>query len=119
MKIDALETAQKISAKSDEIENLVDKLDQAAEDKSSSLADYEKAVAITILKLKNGAITEFEGNPINNIPATLIPPVARGICYKESFDKEMGETNYKSLTVKIDAKKAVLNGLQSVNKFLQ
>lgn len=116
---DILTTAQKIEFKIEDIENMAGKLEQAALEKSTTLADYDRAIAVTTLQLRNGVIKEFEGQEVGNIPATLIPLIAKGICYKEAFDKEMGETGYKSLTTKIDAHKAVLNGLQSINRFIQ
>lgn len=117
--MDILTNKEKIEAKIQVIEEFVDRLPQAAEEKACTMADYEKAIAVTILKLKNGAIQEFEGNKVGNLPANLIPVVAKGICYKESFDKEMGEANYKGMIVQIDAHKAVLNGFQSLNKVIQ
>jgi hypothetical protein len=116
---DILTTAQKIKSKIEDIEKMADKLQQAGIEKASTSADYDRAIAITSLRLRNGVIEEWEGEKVGSLPATLIPGIAKGICYKESYDKEMGETGYKSLTTKIDAHKAVLNGLQSINKVVQ
>lgn len=116
---DILTTAQKIEFKTRQIEELADRLEQAGLEKASTSADYDKAIAVTTLQLRNGGIKEWEGESVGTLPATLIPAIAKGICYKEAFDKEMGETGYKSLTTKIDANKAVLNGLQSINKVVQ
>lgn len=116
---DILTTAQKIESKTRQIEELADRLEQAGVEKASTSADYDKAIAVTTLQLRNGVIQEFEGEKVGNLPATLIPTIAKGICYKEAWEKEMGEVGYKSLTTKIDAHKAVLNGLQSINKVIQ
>lgn len=116
---DILTTAQKIEFKTRQIEELADRLEQAGVEKASTSADYDKAIAVTTLQLRNGAIQEFEGEKVGNLPATLIPAIAKGICYKEAWEKVMGEVGYKSLTTKIDAHKAVLNGLQSINKVIQ
>lgn len=116
---DILTTAQKIEYKTRQIEELADRLEQAGMEKAATSADYDKAISIATLQLRNGVIKEFEGQQVGNLPATLIPIIAKGICYKEAFDKEMGETGYKSLTTKIDAHKAVLNGLQSINRVIQ
>lgn len=117
--LDALTTKEKIELTIESIESEVEKLEEAGTEKAVTIANYDKAIAVTILKLRNGAIKEFEGEPVNNIPANLIPQVAKGICFREAFDREMGENNYKSLNTRIDAKKAVLNGYQSINKVLQ
>lgn len=116
---DILTTAAKIEYVINEISTEADKIEQAATEKAATQADYEKEIAVTILKLKNGAITDFEGQSIKNLAANLIPIVAKGICYKASFDREMGEVQYKSLIVKIEALKAQLNGYQSLNKTMQ
>lgn len=117
--MDILTNKENIESEIQVIESLVNRIPQAAEEKAVSLADYDKMIAVTILKLKNGVIKEFEGQPVNNIPATLIPTLAKGICYKEAFDREMGEANYKGLIVQIEAHKAMLNGFQSMNKVIQ
>jgi hypothetical protein len=117
--MDVLTMRDKIEIAIQEIEKLVDRLPEAAMEKANTLANYEKEIAITILQIKNGVRVTFEGEDIKNIAATLIPSVAKGICYKESFDKEMGEGMYKGLITTIEAVKAILNGYQSMNKVLQ
>lgn len=116
--MDIINNANKIQTEIQVIEELVNRLPQAAEEKAVTLSTYEKEIAITILKLKNGVITEFEGNKIGNLPANLIPTVAKGICFRENFDREMGEAGYKGLIVQIEAHKAMLNGFQSMNKVI-
>ena len=116
---DILTNAANIAFTIEMISNEANKIEAAARDKANTLANYEREIAITILKIKNGAIPEFEGQPINNLAANLIPVVAKGICYNECFEREMGEANYKGLIVRIDALKAQLNGYQSLNKTMQ
>lgn len=116
---DILTNAVKIEYTINEISEQANRLEQAALEKANTVANYEREMAITILKLKNGAIPEWEGQKMGNLAANLIPTVAKGICYHESFDREMADANYKSLIVKIDALKAQLNGFQSLNKTMQ
>ena len=116
---DILTNAAKIEYTISQISEKADRIEEATEEKATCLANYEREIAVTILKLKNGAIMEFEGQPIKSLAANLIPIVAKGICYKESFDKEMAEGNYKGLITIIEALKAQLNGYQSLNKTMQ
>lgn len=121
---DILTNAQKIETLINLIEQEIEKLDDASMMKANGIANYDREIAITILRLKNGDIktmpdTEGKEIPIGNLPATLTIPVAKGICYKAAFDKEAGENEYKSTNTRIDARKAQLNGLQSINKVLQ
>lgn len=115
---DAISTRDKIEFSIQEIENLINDLDDVAQLKANGSANYDKALAVTILKLKNGIIKEFEGQKIDSLPATIITSIAKGIIYKESYDKEAGEALYKGLITKIDARKAILNGHQSISKII-
>ncbi len=45
--------------------------------------------------------------------------IAKGIVYKESFAKESGDAEYKATVSIVDAIKAELNGLQSINRHLE
>lgn len=116
---DILTNAQKIHNKIAELEEERDKLLPASYDKAKAISEYDKQIAITTLKLKNGLITEFEGVKISNLPATLVRDIAKGICYKECFDKEIGESNYKAIVSIMESIRAELNGLQSINKYLE
>jgi hypothetical protein len=117
--MDVQSTAYQINEKILEIEKLSDRIEQAALEKANCIANYDRQIAVTILKLKNGLIPEFDGVEVKNLAANLIPIVAKGICYKESLDREMGENNYKGLITQIEAHKAVLNGYQSLFKVMQ
>ncbi len=113
---DILTNAAKINYVIDAITDYADRIEQASLEKANTVANYEREIAITILKLKNGAITEWEGQSIKSLAANLIATVAKGICYNESFEKEIAEGNYKGIIVKLEALKAQLNGYQSLNK---
>ena len=117
--MDVTTNAYQINEKILEIEKLSDRIEQAALEKANYIANYDRQIAVTILKLKNGLIPEFDGVEVKNLAANLIPIVAKGICYQESFHREMGENNYKGLITQIEAHKAVLNGYQSLFKVMQ
>jgi hypothetical protein len=115
---DILNNANKIERMIGLIEELVSQIPDAAVEKANGIANYDRELAITILKMKNGEIGEFEGIEIKNVPATLIPAIAKGICYKACFDKEAGDAGYKGLISVLEARRAQLNGHQSVFKVL-
>lgn len=116
---DILTTANKIHNKIKELEEQRENLLPASFDKAKSISEYDKAIALTELKLRNGLITEFEGVSISNLPVTLIRDIAKGICYQENFNREIGESNYKAIVSIMDAIKAEMNGLQSINKHIE
>ena len=85
--------------------------------KSLALSNYDRALATTIVKLKNGVEFEIDGEKIVNPPATLIEKIAKGICYEEVLEKEVAEIEYKSLISNLNALQSELNGLQSINRY--
>lgn len=116
---DATTLRYKIESKIELLEKERLRLFKAAQHKAKTVGDYDKALALTMLKLKNGIIKEFEGISIDNVTATTVEKIARGICWQEALNKEEGEALYKSLLTNIDCIRAELNGLQSVNKFFE
>lgn len=117
--IDPIKVADLIQDKIEEIRQARSLIKSYATRKSVSAAEYSKQRAIVTLQLKNNKIQHFEGEIIPPNPAvTLIKTLAEGICWKEELEKEEGENQYKGLIAILDAIKAELNGLQSVNKYL-
>jgi len=116
---DVKTNADKIKQLIGQIEDLVNELEDSAIEKANGKANYSKAIGLTLLKLKNGVTTSFEGQDIKGITAGERLKIAEAICYKEEFDKDASENLYKALITKIDARKAQLNGYQSINKVLQ
>lgn len=94
------------------------RLFDTSQSKAQAISDYDRAIALVVLKLKNGTIKEFEGEPINGLAVTLIPLIAKGICWKECFTKEAEENGYKAVISNIEVLKSQMNGLQSINKYL-
>jgi len=116
---DAITLRQKIEAKIEQLDKERLRLFKAAQHKAKVIGDYDKALALTMLKLKAGIIKEFEGVAIEGITATTVEKIARGLCWQETINKEEGDSLYKALISNIDAIRAELNGLQSVNKFFE
>jgi hypothetical protein len=117
--MDVIAIRDKIEWKIAQLEEARQQIQPLSEDKANGKANYDRALAINIVKLKNKLITSFNGMDCTNLPATLIVPVAKGIIYKECFDKEVSEASYKGCITTIEAIKAELNGLQSINKHLE
>ena len=115
---DPIAVAELIQDKILELDNERPRLFDTSQSKAQAISDYDRAMALVVLKLKNGTIKEFEGEPINGIAVTLIPIIAKGICWRECFTKEAEEAGYKAVISNIEAIKAGLNGLQSINKHL-
>jgi hypothetical protein len=91
---------------------------ERAENKAIALSEYDKSMAITIMKLKNGVEMQLDDVTISNPPATLIEKIAKGICWEAKQKMELSEALYKSCISNIDATQAILNGYQSLNKHL-
>lgn len=122
--IEITEICNKIYQKNDEIEEIAECLEQAATDKAIAISNYDKQLTITTFKLKNGLIKQFtdeetgEVIDVPNMPASSLEKLARGIIYKECFEKEQKEASYKAKISRLEAKKAQLNGLQSTMKVI-
>lgn len=117
--IDPIKVADLIQDKIAEIRIARLLIKEYATRKSTSAAKYSKQIAIVTLQLKNNQIEQFEGEIIPPNPAvTLIKTLAEGICWEAELEKEEGENQYKGLIAILDAIKAELNGLQSVNRHL-
>lgn len=117
--MDVITISEKIQSKIAELEEARGHIMDNAQGKAQSISEYDRALALAIVKLRNNQITQFEGVPCTNLPATLIIPIAKGIVFQESFDKEANEAAYKGCLSIIEAIKAELNGLQSINKHLE
>ncbi|MEI6567640.1 MAG: hypothetical protein WCR20_13265 [Verrucomicrobiota bacterium] len=113
-----LEVAQMIQRKIQELEQERPKLLDQAQAKAQAISNYDRALAIAILKIKNGTITQLDGEEIKGLAQNLIPYIAKGLCYSECFDKEVHENGYKAILSNIDCIRAEMNGLQSINRNL-
>ena len=117
--MEVIEISQRITEKIELLETGRKELLKRARRKAEAVADYEKALATTIIKLRHDAIPEVFGFPVINLPATLIEKTARGLVYSEKLEMELAESEYKAAIVGMAAIQAELNGYQSVNRFLQ
>ena len=115
---EAIDVSREIIAMMGSLDEAVDSLPKLGEDKAKSIAEYEKSVTITIMRLKNGEEFRVDGRSIHNTQATLSEKLAKGICWKEKIDMEKAEADYKNTLAKVEALKAKLNGWQSIYRHL-
>jgi len=124
--MDVINNADSINRKIFEIDDYIEQLEGAATDKAQAISTLKRRIAITILKIKNGLITDFvdteTGETVkipSNLAQNLIPKIAEGLCWEEELNNVKAEAEYKSLVVKIEATRAQLNGYQSIFKVIQ
>ena len=101
-----------------ELRTARDELKNMGEAKAQTIAEYDKAMATTLVKLKNGVSFQVDNTTIANPPATIMDKIARGICWKEALEKERAEAGYKSLITAINAIQSEINAYQSINRHL-
>lgn len=85
-----------------EIGEQCDLLDEKGEEKAKTAVAYDKAVAIATLRLKK------------DHPVTLLDKIVKGECLDELYAKIVGESGYKNCHIKITAREAQMNALQSL-----
>ena len=113
---EALQVAIEIDLKITEIDEGLELVGPAGKAKATADAVYDKALAITLIKLRNGVEMEIDGEKIQNPPTTIAEKIAKGIIYAEKLEKELSEVEYKRVVRKLDCVRAQLNGKQSINR---
>ena len=116
--MELIELNNAIESKIKILEKMRTEIKSRAEQKANTISEYDKQLAITIIKLKNNNIKEWEGEEIVNLPATLIEKIAKGICSQSRNNMEIADGMYKSVISNIDSVQAELNGYQSINRHL-
>lgn len=95
-----------------------DLLEDKAKAKAKAISDYEKMMAIVLIKLKNGESIGVEDQVIEKPPTTIMKEVAKGICWREKLQMEQAEAEYKCVVAKMNSIQAELNGFQSIYRHL-
>ncbi len=101
-----LEVANRMQNCMKNITELIDELNVQSEEKATALAEYDKQMAIKELLLKE------------DHPVTLVKDLAKGECSNYRYVMEVAVSKYKSTLTKIESYQAILNGWQSVNRYL-
>ena len=98
--------SEKIEEKIKLLEVGREQLKERAKNKAVTMAEYDKQLSKSILKLK------MEGHP-----ATLIEKLAKGECFQYLLDKELAEAMYKNAITGLSTIGSELNGWQSLNRY--
>jgi len=115
---DVINISNEIEKKIKLLERMRVEIRERAESRAITMAEYDKQLAITIIRLKNNNIEEWEGEEMIKLPATIIEKTAKGICWKAKLEMEKADALYKSLISNINSVQAELNGFQSINRHL-
>ena len=113
------QVATKIEEKIKTLELGREVLKERAEEKARTISNYDKQMAITLIKLKNGVEFDLDGNKVKNPLATISEKIAKGICFQEKLDMELGEAAYKNAIVGMQAISSELNAYQSIFRHLE
>lgn len=116
--MDIVEVSQKIIELSEELGRAKKSIRDRVTEKAETKARYDQVLALTMIKLKNEAITEFEGQKFDKVAVTNIETIAKGICWKEKLAFEKAEGLYKSAITYIEATTTQLQGYQSIFRHL-
>jgi hypothetical protein len=110
-----------VSSKIQEKINLLEagrkELYKRSQKRAEKMANYEKVLGITILKLKNNAIKDYDGMSCENLPATILEKVAKSMVWSDKLEVELAETKYKNAVVGLNCLESEMNGYQSIQKY--
>ena len=95
-----------------------DALKIRANDKAKALGEYEKAIALTMLRLRNGQKVELDGEEVVYSSATGLEKIAKGVCYKESIARDIADSKYKNAVLALQAIHTTINALQSMLRYV-
>ena len=116
--MDVIQIAKEIEKKIKLLESARGLLGGLAADKANAMANYDKNLAITIIKLRNGKAFVVDEETIKEPPTTLVEKIAKGICWESKLQADHAEAEYKLALSKLESVKAELNGYQSIYRHL-
>jgi len=111
---EVVDIAQEIRAVMSEMRQALKEVQFLAVEKARTLADYDKAVGLTMIKLKNGIPFVLEGQTIRNPTSTASDKISRAICFSEKIYSEEASALYNAKATEVRALQAILNGYQSL-----
>lgn len=114
-----IEVSDEIRKICSELQSLYAKLDDYARAKVVASSDYEKELALVMLRLRSGGTLQLGEEESKDIPTTIIEKVSRGHCWHWALERDKADIKYRNLIKKIDIKQAQLNAWQSINRHLQ
>lgn len=110
--------AERITQKITELEHYKNNIKKLGDAKDIESANYEKQLAKTIIKIRNGAEIEIDGQRISNPPVSIIEKIAKGACWSEKLRMDSAETAYKANQSMVSIAESQLNGYQSIFKHM-
>ncbi len=116
--MELLKTSEEIRTKIDALEALKAELPGLSEEKAKTESDYEKAIAITIIRLINGGEFTLDEQKIKNPPNAMLDKIAKGICWQQKLNMDTADMKYRNTLKIVDITEAQLNGFQSINRHL-
>lgn len=116
--MEVVEVAKRIQDKIKLLERARGTLEGLANDKALTAAMYDKELAVTLIKLKNGVAFTLDGASVKDPPATLCEKIAKGICWESKLQADQAEANYKLAITKLECVETEMNALQSINRYL-
>ena len=115
--MELIKVAQEIESKIKLLETGRKELKDRGLKKAETVAEYEKELGITMLKLRNGAIKTHEGYKCDDLPVTMIEKVAKSICWKSKLEMDKAEVEFKIATIGMQAIQNEMNGYQSIHRY--
>ena len=115
--MDILKIAQEIERRIRLLDLGRQELPKRAKLKAETMAEYERELSKTILRLRNEKV-EWEGQVIENSPATLVEKIAKGMMWEKKLEADLAESSYKNAFKGVDILQAQLNGFQSIYRHL-
>lgn len=97
-------------------------LEQQANRKAKARSEWKKKRALKELELrnlKNGESIKWEGEIVTDLPVTLIKNIAEGMVSDYEEKMYLEEDIYDFLKTTCYTLSAEMNGLQSINKYMQ
>ena len=90
-----------------------------SKDKAEAIGNYEKKIAVTMLKLRQGQVVELDGEEVAYSVTTGLDKIAKGVCYKESIALDLAESAYKNAVIGIQTVQVEINALQSILRYME
>ena len=117
--MEIISVAQKIENKIADLERDSKHLQTRARARAKTSAIYDRELAKTLMALKNGKQFKLDNQTIESPPATITEKIAKGIVWREKFAMDKADLLYKNNVEWLRNLQAILNGLQSINRYLQ
>ena len=92
---------------------------ERGEKRADSIRDYDKQLAVTIIKLKNGIPMELDGQTIEKPQTTILEKIAKGICFDAKHKMELADAEYKSAITNLNTIQCELSALQSIYRNME